>query len=444
MEREIQNFEALATGGLRRDALRIAEAGYAAINVSHALKRDLHIEGDLLSMGGKTYPLAGRRIFFVGVGKCAFAAAGAVEKILGDHLTAGIAFDVSPIEGAVPEKIETYVGSHPLPSEVNENATMRIIELLSGCREDDLVLMLISGGGSTLLCLHAATMTCFDESTLFEELTARGAPIRDINTVRKHISLARGGNLAKAAYPAEVISLIVSDVPGNDIGVIASGPTVLDTSTVGDARAVLDKYGVTASASIEFLETPKEQKYFERVTNTLFISSQDALEAMQAEAEKLGYAAAIKNEYFDGEAHDTGRMIAEALHEAPENTALLYAGESTVTLPSHHGTGGPSPRRSGLLPRKGGRNQELALAALESIRDGELVLSFASDGHDNTDHAGAIADAETLAHARAQNLSSIEYLDGHRAYDFFTTTNDALVTGYTGSNVSDLIIALKK
>jgi len=429
MEREIQNFEALATTDLRRDALAIAEAGYAAIDVSAALERDLRIENDELRVGEKVYALADRRIFFIGVGKCAFAASGAIERILDGRLTAGIALDVSPIEGAAPTKIETYVGSHPLPSEVNENATKRIVELLAGCRESDLVIMLISGGGSTLLCLHKAAMTCFDESTLFEELTAKGAPIRDINIVRKHISEMRGGGLARAAYPAEVLSLIVSDVPGNDIHTIASGATMLDTSTVSDAREVLEQYGITAAGNIEFMETPKEPKYFERVTNLLFLSSADALTAMQSEAEKRGYAATIADDHFDGEAHDTARAIVEKLHDAPAKSVLLYAGESTVTLPAHHGAGG--------------RNQEMALAVLESIRDDELFLPFASDGHDNTDHAGAIADATTREHTLSQHLSSTEYLEGHRAYDFFTSTGDALTTGYTGSNVSDLIIAIK-
>lgn len=430
MKREIQNFEALAVTDLRRDALAIAEAGYAAIDVDAAIRSKVQVSGNELRIMDATYTITGRRIFFIGVGKCAFAAAGAIEKILGERLTGGIALDVSPIEGALPTKIETYVGSHPLPSEINENATKRIIEFLSDCREDDLVIMLISGGGSTLLCLHAATMTCFDESELFEELTAKGAPIRDINIVRKHISHARGGNLAQAAYPAEVVSLIVSDVPGNDIAVIASGPTVLDSSTVADARAILEQYGITASASIEFKETPKEEKYFERVHNVLFLSSQNALAAMQNEAAQRGYAVTIADDRFDGEAHETGRHIAERLHNAPANTALLYAGESTVTLLAHHGTGG--------------RNQEMTLAALEDIHDDELIMPFASDGHDNTDYAGAISDAVTREHAQAQNISSAEYLDEHRAYDFFTTTGDALITGYTGSNVSDLIIALKK
>ena len=311
------------------------------------------------------------------------------------------------------------------------------MEFLSGRAESDLVIMLISGGGSTLLCLPPPAMTCFDEGVLFAELTAKGAPIQDINTVRKHLSRARGGALAAIAYPAEVVSLIVSDVPGNDLSSIASGPTVLDSSTVADAQAILEAYGVAVSAHIAFIETPKEQKYFDRVANILFITNQDALSAMLDEAKRHGYAAEIVDKQFAGEARDVGRAVIEKLHTSPSRTALLYAGESTVSLSS-----------GGLAPQKpvgeGGRNQELALAVLEYLNPDELILPFASDGHDNTDHAGVIADADTLAHAKEKNLSVTDYLDTHRSYDFFTATNDALITGYIGSNVSDLLIALKK
>ncbi|HQT82767.1 MAG: hypothetical protein B7W98_00595 [Parcubacteria group bacterium 20-58-5] len=430
MAHRIQNFESLATNALRTDALAIAEAGYAAIDVGSALAHTLHKDDAALHVGAATYPLAGRRVFFVGVGKCAFAAAKAVETILGDTLTGGVALDVSPVEGAPLAKIEAYIGTHPLPSEVNEDATKRIVEFLSGRREDDLVIMLISGGGSTLLCLHDAPMTCTDESTLWSELTARGATIQDINTVRKHISRARGGGLAFAAYPAEVISLIVSDVPGNDLEFIASGATVLDTSTVADAHAVLARFGIALPANATFKETPKDRKYFDRVTNTLFLTNQNALDAMRDAAAARGYAAGIADAAFAGEARDTGRAVVEKLHGAPAKSAFLYAGESTVTLGSEHGAGG--------------RNQELALAALADVRDDELVLSFASDGHDNTDLAGAIGDAATRLHAAAHHLSPEEFLAGHRAYDFFKETGDGLVTGYTGSNVSDLIIAIKQ
>ncbi len=225
MSHIIQNFGALAANALREDALAIAEAGFAAIDIDAVVRDKVQVVSDELRIGNKAFNIADRKIFFVGVGKCAFAAAEAVGKLFGDRLTGGIALDVATHEqtSLKLKTIETYIGTHPLPSEVNEHATKRIVELLSDRREDDLVLMLISGGGSTLLCLHDAPMTCLDESMLFGELTAKGATIRDINTVRKHISRARGGALAQAAYPAEVVSLIVSDVPENDIGFIASG-----------------------------------------------------------------------------------------------------------------------------------------------------------------------------------------------------------------------------
>ncbi len=428
MAHRIQNFEALATNDLRLDALSIAEAGYAAVDVGAALARTLRIEEDELYVRDRAYPLRGRRVFFAGIGKCAFAAATAVEKLLGDRLTDGIALDVSPAGSGDSGKIQRYTGTHPLPSETNEEATKRIVAMLSGCTTDDLVLMLVSGGGSTLLCLHDAPTTCEDEGVLFGELTAHGATIQDINTVRKHLSRARGGGLAMVAYPAEIIGLIASDVPGDDIASISSGPTVPDSSTEEDARAVLARYGIETTVGL--LETPKEQKYFERVTNTLFLTSNDGLNAMQDEAVRRGYAVEVADTHFTGEARTVGRSLAEKLHTTAAGTVLLYAGESTVTLTGAHG--------------EGGRNQELALAALAEVADGELVLSFASDGHDNTDHAGAVADATTHTHASALDLAADEYLNGHRSYDFFDATGDALITGYTGTNVSDFIIAMKK
>lgn len=429
---QIQNAEALATTDLRRDALAIAEAGLGAINVEKVIRNKFHVSDDKLHIGDAVFTIANRNIYFVGVGKCAIAGAHAIETLLGDALMGGVALDVSAPDQNRLTKIETYIGTHPLPTEVNEKASRRILEFLSGRSPDDLVIMLISGGGSTLLCLHGGAMTCTDESDLFNELTARGAPIRDINTVRKHISKARGGALAAAAYPAEVISLIVSDVPGNDIATIASGPTVRDASTVADARTIIAKYGVSAITNLELMETPKEYSYFERVTNILFLTNEDALTAMRDEAIRRGYTATIVHDHFAGEAHEIGHTVMERLHVAAAKSALFYAGESTVML-------GPST-----LVGAGGRNQEMALSALADIHEGELLLPFASDGRDNTDHAGAIADETTQAHMREKNIPREEYLDAHRSYDFFTTSEDALVTGYTGSNVSDLIIALKK
>ncbi len=452
MTHRIQNFEALAGSHERRDALSIAEAGLAAIDVGAALARALRIEGDDLLLQEKRYPLAERRIFFIGVGKCANAAAQAVERIFGDRLEGGIAFDVSPLEGTPLRKVEAYVGSHPLPTEANVQAAKRIAAFLTGRSEADLVITLISGGGSTLLCLPPASMTCTDETALWNELTARGATIQDINTVRKHISLLRGGGLAAAAYPAEIVSLIVSDVPGNDLGFIASGPTVPDTTSAADAEAILARYGIAPAANLELLETPKEPRYFERVTNTLFLTNEDALAAMQHEAERREYRCEVVDDRYAGEAREVGHAVVEKLRDAPAKTVLLYAGESTVTLvPLETRTPGvlagstpASLTGRGEQYGKGGRNQEMALAALNELREGELILPFASDGRDNTDCAGAIGDDVTRAHVFAHNLSIEEYLDAHKAYDFFAATGDSIVTGYTGSNVSDLIIAMKK
>ena len=195
-------------------------------------------------------------------------------------------------------------------------------------------------------------------------------------------------------------------------------------------RKIFARYAITSSTTdVEIIETPKDAKYFKHVANILLLTNQNALEAMQNEAARRGYTAIIVNDRFTGEAYDIAHSIMEKLHGAPEKTVLLYAGESTVTLGAHSGTGG--------------RNQEIALAALQDIRADELILPFASDGYDNTDHAGAIGDYMTRTHALAQDLLIGEYLDAHRAYDFFTVTGDALMTGYTGSNVSDLIIAIK-
>ena len=440
----IKNFEELAVSDLRRDALAIAEAGYDAINIEKVVRSNVQVKNDELYIGNKTYKLAGRRVYFVGVGKCAIAGGRAIEKVLGDALTAGIALDVSDTSSNNSSKIETHIGTHPLPTEVNETATKRIIEFLSDREESDFVIFLISGGGSTLLCSHGPSMTCTDESELFKQLTEKGAPIQDLNIVRKHTSRARGGALAVSAYPAEIISLIFSDVPDNDIASVASGPTIFDSSTITDAQSILAKYNVAIPPNIEFIETQKEQKYFERVTNILILSNKDALVAMKNEAVSRGYATTTVDDHFTGEARELGRAIAEKLHATQAKTALLYAGESTVTFGDYTDAGGPSPRRSGLRPREGGRNQELSLSALEYLNTDELILPFASDGRDNTDHAGAIADITTRAHAHEKNLSAEEHLRAHSSYEFFKSSGDALITGYTGSNVSDLMIALKK
>ncbi|MDZ4227020.1 MAG: DUF4147 domain-containing protein, partial [Patescibacteria group bacterium] len=370
-----------------------------------------------------------RRIFFVGVGKCAAAAAEALEGILGERITGGIALDVAIPPLCKTERIECILGTHPSPSEVNANGTKRIIEMLSGLEEGDLAITLVSGGGSTLLCSPTGSLTCLSESALLGELFRRGATIQEINTLRKHISLARGGGLAKAAYPAEVLGLVISDVPGNDLSFIASGPTVRDETTIADAMVVIKGHGLSGISEGDLAETPKEEMYFKRVHNTLLVSNRDALEAMKGMASERGYSAEIVIDELTGEAKDAAREVLARLRAASAKSAHLYGGETTVALGSSDGIGG--------------RCQEFALALLDGVAEDEIIVPFSSDGRDNSDAAGAIADTVSASHADELGVSAGVYLREHRSYDFFKETGDALKTGYTGSNVSDLIVALK-
>ena len=429
-EHIIKNFENLAQSDLRRAALALMEVAYAAIDTQKVVGRTVQIAGDVLTINGIERHLApDGRLFFIGVGKCAADGALAIEEVCGDRLTGGIALDVhiAPTCLATLKRIECFSGTHPSPSEANVEATKHILALLSGMTDKDTVIMLISGGGSTLLC-SPVFGTCTDEIMLLKQLFNVGATIQEINTVRKHASLARGGNLAKAAFPAQVVSMIFSDVPGNDLEFISSGPTVRDTTTVADATAILEKYKIVLDARM-LIETPKEAQYFEKVANTLVVSNIHALEAMKTEAQRQGFNTNIVTDILTGEASLVGHDIVNTLHTLPPKTAYLYGGETTVTI-----TGGTG---------KGGREQEMALAGLTDIRDGELLVPFASDGWDNTENAGGVCDTITKDAAVKAGISVEEYLSQHRSFDFFEATGNAIKTGETGANVSDLIIALK-
>jgi glycerate-2-kinase len=326
--------------------------------------------------------------------------------------------------------MRAFQGDHPLPTERNTRATKAIIELLNTATEKDLVLFLVSGGGSTLLC-QSESLTCEQEAVVLQCLFNAGAAIQDINTLRKHLSLARGGYLAKYAYPAQVLSLVFSDVPGNDLSFVASGPTVKDETAKADAERILEHYQVRelrGFSAIELLETPKEERYFKNVENILFLSNDTALHAMEEKAKELGLKAVIQTTTLVGEAKQVGESIAKALHQQ-SSCALLYGGETTVAV-----------ENSG----KGGRSLELCLSALRFLEHGELIFAFASDGLDNTEAAGVLCDILTKEKVREKGLDLMEYLEGNRSFEFFEKTGDLVFTGLTGSNVSDLIIAIKE
>lgn len=424
----ILNFEDLAVNEPRKIALKIAEAGFAAIDTTEAIIKNVRRDGNFLLVQDKKFELwPDSKLVVIGVGKCSLEAAAALEKILGDRIDCGAVIDVHQ-NGL--KKIKSFSGSHPLPTEKNVDATRELIATLSNLKEKDLVLAIISGGGSTLLC-QPQNLTCLEEAKIVECLTRAGANIREMNIVRKHISLARGGYLAKYAYPARVVSLIFSDVPGYELEFVSSGPTFKDTTTVKDAEAVLEKYNVRGACglkNLELIETPKEEKYFEKVENILLVSNQIALEAMAEAAKKAGFAPRIVSYSFSGEARDLGLKIMKELEEQEPGTVLLYGGESTVNI---KGKG------------KGGRNQELALGALRALRGQGVILAFASDGRDNSNHAGALCDIITWGKTQHLGLNPQVFLDNNDAYNFFAQVGDYLITGDTGANVSDLVLALK-
>lgn len=424
---KIKNFKKLAVSEERRGLLGIVEAGLEAIDTKKAILNSIKIEKDKLLIHEHSFSLKNaEKIIVVGIGKCSLEAGSALEKILGKRLTGGIVLDVH--EGEL-KKIKTYTGDHPLMSPRNVDATRKIIELLSGLTEKDLVIFVISGGGSALLC-QPKRFTCFEESAVVDALMHSGADIYETNTVRKHLSMARGGFLAKYAYPARVVSLIFSDVVGNNIEFIASGPTVKDTTTLEQAKLVLKKYKIYEKCSfapLDLIETPKDDKYFERVRNILFVSNQTALDAMFKKSLELGYAPRICKNNLSGEAREVVKQIIDELQREKTGSVLLYGGETTVKI---RGRG------------RGGRNQEFSLSGLRYIKDNQILISVASDGRDNSENAGGVCDIITKEKAKKHNLDIERYLKNNNSYEFFTKTGDYLKTGDTGSNVADMIVAI--
>jgi hydroxypyruvate reductase len=332
--------------------------------------------------------------------------------------------------------IEQFEAGHPLPDDRGLRATRRILELAAEVGPRDLVICLISGGGSALLSAPVPQLGLSGLSALTERLLASGADIHEFNTVRKHLSLVKGGQLAKAAAPAQVLTLILSDVVGDDLGVIASGPTVPDKSTFQDAAAVLKKYGQPLPIYIQdglaglVPETPKPgDPFFERVSNLLVGTNRMAAEAAITAAQSRGFRSRLLTVTLTGEAQKAGAWLAGQLAQMPPRSCWVAGGETTVTL-------GPDP---GL----GGRNLETALAAVSRVAGLErcLLLTLATDGGDGpTDAAGAVVSGDTLARAVEQNMDPNEFLRRHDAYPFFAALGDLIKTGPTRTNVNDLCL----
>lgn len=447
MNGKIRNFDEVATTESRRAAFLIAEAGLAAIDTEKIVRAALGFSNGRLLVFGKEYPLAeNSRVVVIGVGKSALPAAAIVEDVLGDAISGGAVIDVKPEKESRLRRIRYFRGTHPFPSDANVRASAALRSALEGLAPSDLVIALVSGGGSTLLCLPRDGASCSEEKQLLRALFDAGATIEEINTVRKHSSLVRGGFLAKYAYPAGMVALIFSDVPGGAPEFIASGPTMRDTTSVADALGVIEKYDVRKTCVVEncgMIETPKEERYFEKVKNVLAVDNAKALQSMKAKAEELGFKAELSPLGLSGEAKFAAKTIAEKLHGASRRTAFLYGGETVVKIERKKGGEPRAPAPEGSPGEPGGRNQELALAALRDVGPDELILPIASDGRDNSEYAGAVADAAVRSRAAELQLDIESYLAADAPLPFFKKAGGLVVTGDTGSNVSDLLVAIK-
>jgi len=428
----------------------VQQAALAAVEPGAAVRRHVQLEGERLTVGGKAYDLTAiERIWLVGGGKAATAMLAALYGILGDRVAGGLA--VTKYEHVDPRldsgPVEMVEAGHPLPDAAGVRGTRRLADLLAGATSRDLVLAVISGGGSALLVLPAPGLSLADLQRTTDLLLRSGATIVEMNAVRKHLSQIKGGGLARLAAPAPVISLILSDVVGDPLDVIASGPTAPDPTTFADAWSVLERYHLLeqvppavkerlqAGLAGRVPDTPKpDAALFQRVQNVFVGSNRLAAEAAVTTAQKRGLNALLLSTFVEGEARQVARVAAALLKElvhynrpVPRPACLLWGGETTVTV---RGRG------------QGGRNQELALAAalaLEGLAPVVLV-ALGTDGTDGpTDAAGAVATGETIARARALGLDPAAHLANNDAYPFFEALDDLIRTGPTGTNVNDLL-----
>jgi glycerate 2-kinase len=433
-------------GGLRRDALAIFRNGLMAADPANAVARYLRVNGAKLIVGARKYQLDRfKRIFVVGAGKASATMARAVERTLGSRITGGL-INVKDGHTAKLRRIELNECGHPIPDERGVDGARRIAGIACEAGGSDLVLCLISGGGSALLPFPAEGISLADKQETTRQLLACGATIHEINAIRKHLSAIKGGQLAMLARPATVVSLLLSDVIGDDLSVIGSGPTAPDESTFADALAVLDRYKIRASVPDAVRERfeaglrgdiPETPKQADNVQNVIVGSNRLVVDAAEHKAKELGYRTMVLSTTIDGETKDVARMhaaiareIATSRRPLPPPACVLSGGETTVTL-----TG------DGL----GGRNQEFALAAALDIAGmtPAVVLSAGTDGTDGpTDAAGAIADSTTVERATALGLEAKRSLADHDSYHFFEKTKDLIKTGPTGTNVADVHIVL--
>lgn len=439
----------------RDDLAAVFSAALAAADPRQAVLNAVSVDNNRLQVAGTVYNLAGfERIVVVGAGKAAARMAQAVETLAGERISAGLII-VKQGHKAPLSVIEQVEAAHPVPDEAGIEGTQRILQMVRESGDNTLIICLLSGGASSLLVSPAFGVTLQDKQETTRLLLNAGASIVELNAVRKHLSMIKGGQLSRAAWPAQLLTLVLSDVIGDPLDVIASGPTAPDCSTYADAQSVIEKYGLQATVPSSVRgylkrgvagQMPETVKAADpclgRTRNVIVAGIGPSLLAAKKKGVQLGFDTRIISDSLQGEARDAAGFLAQlartemAQMKPGEQRCLLTGGETTVTV---RGTG------------KGGRNQELALAFSLEIAgaDGISLLSAGTDGSDGpNDAAGALVDGNTAAQARSKGLEPQACLDNNDSYGFFerfdtvSGAHSHFKTGPTGTNVMDIQIVL--
>ncbi|MBT3175298.1 MAG: glycerate kinase [Desulfobacula sp.] len=437
---------------LRKDAMEIFQSGLLSADPAIAIQRHLKLCNNILTIGDLSFDLANfEEILVIGAGKASAAMAKELENIMGSKISRGI-INVKYDHTANLNNIELIEAGHPIPDENGQAGAKKIFDVAKNAHEKTLIFCLISGGGSALSPLPCEGISLAEKQETTKILLSCGARIHEINTIRKHLSLIKGGGLAKAAFPATIISLILSDVVGDDLDIIASGLTVPDTGTFKECKDIIESYNIAKKLPKNVLdhinigcagkvcETPKPfDPYFKRVHNIIIGNNFNTLVKAKAKAQSLGYNTIILSSLIEGETREIAKMhsaiakeILKTGNPVPLPGCIISGGETIVTMNNH-----------GL----GGRNQEFVLASAIEIQGEKNIsaLSLGTDGTDGpTDAAGAMADGNTLKRAQDLGVSAKKFLREHDSYHFFKILDDLIITGPTHTNVMDMRIFLIK
>ncbi len=433
-------------------ALEGLDCALKEINPYQLIKSQIKYNGRILKIKDMSFDLSKYgQIFVIGGGKASGAMAQALEEMLNERIIRGVInVPEDSVRSYITRRIELHGSSHPIPNQKGVSGVEKMMDLIDSAQENDLIICLISGGGSALMPFPAKEITLEEKQKITKDLLLAGANINELNAVRKHLSKFKGGWLAKKAHPAKLLGLILSDVVGDPLDVISSGPTVPDTSSFGEAILILHKFGIWKNApnSIKKLflkgkkgkvpETPKpNDPIFRNVQNFIVGNNRLACKAIEKKLKKMKVTTLFLTSFLEGEAKYAGQFYSAIALEKYSNRdhfsspqAIIIGGETTVTVT---GKG------------KGGRNQEAVLSASTKISglDGISIASIGTDGIDGpTDAAGSIIDGKSFLKAKKLGISPYDSIRNNDSYNFFNNISDLIYTGLTGTNVNDIAVII--